>query len=164
MKQDGGIQKWHQRKCRCAQQDLKHHHLAEMSASFVTAVSRVGKPSYCFQSFCYPVLTHCNSGNDRLQLKLGTSLETSDEQDFSGIRYHKVCWVNNVTNVQWQLLRTMTHRQAGKRLKQSFSNDRYQLKRRHDIDFARFTSGILMTVFLKQTKSMRPYGMQSKNT
>ena len=31
--------------------------------------------------------------------KLGTSLDTSDEQD-SGIRYHKVCLVNNVTNVQ----------------------------------------------------------------
>ena len=36
-----------------------------------------------------------NSGNDRLRVKLGTSVHTSNEQD-SGIRYHKVCWVNNV--------------------------------------------------------------------
>ena len=39
-----------------------------------------------------------NSGNDRFRVKLGTSVNTSNEQD-SGIRYHKVCWVNNVTNV-----------------------------------------------------------------
>ena len=27
---------------------------------FVTAVSLPGKPFYCFESFCYPVLTYCN--------------------------------------------------------------------------------------------------------
>ena len=39
-----------------------------------------------------------NSGKDRLRVKLSTSLDTSDEQD-SGIRYHTVCWVNNVATV-----------------------------------------------------------------
>jgi len=38
------------------------------------------------------------SGNDKLRVKLGSSLDMSDEQA-TGIRYHKICWANNVTNV-----------------------------------------------------------------
>lgn len=38
------------------------------------------------------------SGNDSLRLKLVTSLDVSDEQA-AKIRYHKNCWLNNVTNV-----------------------------------------------------------------
>ncbi|KAL9964664.1 hypothetical protein ACROYT_G028339 [Oculina patagonica] len=38
------------------------------------------------------------SGNDSLRLKLVTSLDMSDEQA-TKIRYHKTCWLNNVTNV-----------------------------------------------------------------
>ena len=80
-----------------------------------------------------------NSGNDRLRVKLGTSVHTSNEQD-SGIRYHKVCWVNNVTNV-------LCKPDPG-----TTPNNGY----------VRFTSSIFMRVFLKQTMSMRPYAIEKQ--
>ena len=76
--------------------------MTKIGSSFVTAVSFDGKPYFPF-----PILLLLspygpkNSGKDRLRVKLSTSLDTSDEQD-SGIRYHKVCWVNNVANVLGQ--------------------------------------------------------------
>ena len=73
-------------------------------------------------------------------MKLGTSVHTSNEQD-SGIRYHKVCWVNNVTNV-------LCKPDPG-----TTPNN----------DYVRFTSSIFMRVFLKQTMSMRPYAIKTAN-
>ena len=74
--------------------------MTKIGSSFLTAVSFEGKSPFC----PFPILLlpspyePKNSGKDRLRVKLSTSLDTSDEQD-SGIRYHTVCWVNNVATV-----------------------------------------------------------------
>ena len=73
--------------------------MTKIGSSFVTAVSFEGKPFFPSPIFLLPSpYGPKNSGKDRLRVKLSTSLDTSDEQD-SGIRYHTVCWVNNVANV-----------------------------------------------------------------
>ncbi|KAJ7389742.1 hypothetical protein OS493_029162 [Desmophyllum pertusum] len=47
------------------------------------------------ESLCTAV---CLSGNDKLSVKLSTAVAANDAHSID-IKYHKNCWVNNVTNV-----------------------------------------------------------------